>query len=288
MVNRIWHYHFGQGIVATPSDFGRMGERPTHPELLDWLASEFVANGWSVKDMHRLIMTSRTYRQASAFDATAQKADPFDKLLWRFPPQRLEGEVIRDSMLAVAGKLNAEIGGPSIFPPLPDGMPKPRGGWDATEDPAEQVRRSVYIFVRRNNRYPMMQAFDMPDTHESCARRSTTITAPQALSLLNDEQTVEWAKALAERVVARAGNDQGRQVDEAFLLTYSRRPDGFEKDTALTFFDSQRKVIAERLDAGEPISQLEKSVEGLDPAGAAALVDFCHALLNSNEFVFQN
>jgi hypothetical protein len=128
----------------------------------------------------------------------------------------------------------------------------------------------------------------MPDTHESCARRSTTITAPQALSLLNDEQTVEWAKALAERVVARAGNDQGRQVDEAFLLTYSRRPDGFEKDTALTFFDSQRKVIAERLDAGEPISQLEKSVEGLDPAGAAALVDFCHALLNSNEFVFQN
>ncbi|MCB1020931.1 MAG: DUF1549 domain-containing protein, partial [Acidobacteria bacterium] len=162
MANRIWHYHFGRGIVGTPSDFGRMGERPSHPELLDWLTSEFVSKGWSVKDMHRLIMTSRTYRQASTFNESAQAKDPFDKLLWRFPPQRLEGEVIRDSMLAVAGKLNPAVGGPSVFPPLPDGMPKPRGGWDATDDPAEQTRRSVYIFVRRNNRYPMMQAFDMP------------------------------------------------------------------------------------------------------------------------------
>ena len=288
MANRIWHYHFGQGIVGTPSDFGRMGERPTHPELLDWLTAEFVEGGWSVKNMHRLIMTSRTYQQASAFDETAQKADPFNKLLWRFPPQRLEGEVIRDSMLAVAGKLNPAVGGPSVFPPLPDGMPKPRGGWDATEDPAEQARRSVYIFVRRNNRYPMMQAFDMPDTHESCARRSTTITAPQALSLLNDEQTVDWAKALTERVLDRAGTDKGRQVDEAFLLAYSRRPDGFEKDAALTFLDSQRKVIAERLGSGEAVAQLERTVEGLGEAEAAALVDFCHALMNSNEFVFQN
>jgi hypothetical protein len=288
MANRIWHYHFGQGIVGTPSDFGRMGERPTHPELLDWLTAEFVGNGWSVKDMHRLIMTSGTYRQASAYDEAAHAKDPFDKLLWRFPPQRLEGEVIRDSMLAVAGKLSPEIGGPSVFPPLPDGMPKPRGGWDATDDPAEQARRSVYIFVRRNNRYPMMQAFDMPDTHESCARRSTTITAPQALSLLNDEQTVDWAQALAERVLERAGADKSRQVDEAFLLAYSRRPDGFEKDTALTFFDSQRKVIAERLGAGEAVAHLENTIAGLDESEAAALVDFCHALLNSNEFVFQN
>jgi hypothetical protein len=210
MTNRIWHYHFGQGIVATPSDFGRMGERPTHPELLDWLTAEFVDNGWSVKDMHRLIMTSRTYRQASSYNETAQKADPNNKLLWRFPPQRLEGEVIRDSMLAVAGKLNPQVGGPSVFPPLPEGMPTPRGGWDSSENPADQARRSVYIFVRRNTRYPMMQAFDMPDTHETCARRSTTITAPQALSLLNDEQTVDWAQALAERVIERAGADKGR------------------------------------------------------------------------------
>ena len=288
MANRIWHYHFGQGIVGTPSDFGRMGERPTHPELLDWLTTEFVDSGWSVKDMHRLIMSSKAYRQASAFDETAQKADPFNKLLWRFPPQRLEGEVIRDSMLAVAGKLNPRVGGPSVFPPLPDGMPKPRGGWDATEDPAEQARRSVYIFVRRNKRYPMMQAFDMPDTHESCARRSTTITAPQALSLLNDEQTVDWAQALAERVVARAGADKARQVDEAFLLAYSRRPDGFEKDAALTFFDMQRDVIADRLSAGEPVARLTDPADGMSESEGAALVDFCHALLNSNEFVFQN
>ncbi|MCB9385994.1 MAG: DUF1553 domain-containing protein [Bryobacterales bacterium] len=288
MANRIWHYHFGRGIVGTPSDFGRMGERPSHPELLDWLTSEFVSKGWSVKDMHRLIMTSRTYRQASTFNESAQAKDPFDKLLWRFPPQRLEGEVIRDSMLAVAGKLNPAVGGPSVFPPLPDGMPKPRGGWDATDDPAEQTRRSVYIFVRRNNRYPMMQAFDMPDTHESCARRSTTITAPQALSLLNDEQTVGWAQALAERVLERAGADKGRQVDEAFLLAYSRKPDGFEKDSALTFFDAQRKVIEQRMSAGELVAAVSSTVDGLGQAEAAALVDFCHALLNSNEFVFQN
>ena len=173
-----------------------------------------------------------------------------------------------------------------MFPPLPDGMPKPRGGWDATDDPAEQTRRSVYIFVRRNNRYPMMQAFDMPDTHETCARRSTTITAPQALSLLNDEQTVDWAGALAERVIERAGADKARQVDEAFLLAYSRRPDGFEKDAALTFFDSQRKVIAERLGAGEPVARLAETIDGLDETEAATLVDFCHALLNSNEFLY--
>lgn len=288
MANRIWHYHFGQGIVGTPSDFGRMGERPTHPELLDWLTARFIDDGWSLKSMHRLIMTSKTYQQASSRQEAAASKDPFNRLLWRFPPQRLEGEVIRDSMLAVAGKLNPEMGGPSVMPPLPIGMPEPRGGWRATLDPQEQSRRSLYIFVRRNARFPMMEAFDMPDTHESCSRRNTTTTAPQALALLNDQETIDWARGFAGRVLAEAGADRARQVDAAYLLAYNRRPDGFEKDAALTFFDKQQDVIADRIAASEPLALPEAALDGVDPAAAAALVDFCHALLNSNEFVYTN
>ncbi len=288
MVNRIWHYHFGRGIVATPSDFGRMGERPSHPELLDWLTKQFVENGWSVKRMHRLIMTSRAYQQSSEYNEQANAKDPFDKLLWRYQPQRLESESLRDSMLAVSGLLNDEVGGPSMMPPLPDGMPKPRGGWQATADLGEQHRRSIYIFVRRNARFPMMEAFDMPDTHETCARRNVTTTAPQALALLNDEQTVEWAQGFAGRVLHDAGLDRSRQVDEAFELAYSRHPDSWEKDAALTFFDSQAKLISEREAEGGKIALPKEMAEGLSEAEGAALVDFCHTLLNSNEFVYRN
>ena len=288
MANRIWHYHFGQGIVGTPSDFGRMGERPTHPELLDWLTSEFVDSGWSIKAMHRLVMTSKTYQQASTRQEQAVAKDPFNRLLWRFPPQRLEGEVIRDSMLAVSGKLNPEVGGPPVMPPLPVGMPIPRGGWEASLDPGQQSRRSLYIFVRRNARFPMMEAFDMPDTHESCARRNTTTTAPQALALLNDDQTIDWARGFAGRVLSEAGADRSKQVETAYLLAYNRRPNGFEKDAALTFFDKQRAVIAERVAAQEPLALPEAALDGIDAAEAAALVDFCHVLFNSNEFVYTN
>ena len=288
MVNRLWHYHFGQGIVRTPSDFGLMGEPPTHPELLDWLAKEFVKQGWSLKQMHRLIMTSESYAQASAFRDDAAKADPFNRLLWRFPPQRLEGEVIRDSMLAVAGRLNGQVGGPSAFPALPSGAAQPRGGWDVPERSYEQDRRSVYVFVRRNSRYPMLEAFDMPDTHESCARRSTTTTAPQALALLNSEHTLGWAHGLAGRVLDQAGADRNRQIQAGFQLAYSRTPDAWEKDTVLTFFDTQTKIIAERAAAGETLLVPEDFPETMSMEEAAAVVDFCHMLLNSNEFVYRN
>ena len=288
MVNRLWHYHFGQGIVRTPSDFGLMGERPTHPELLDYLTKEFVGNGWSLKRMHRLIMNSEAYRQASAHVAAAAQADPFNKLLWRFPPQRLEGEAVRDSMLAVAGKLNTQMGGPSIFPTLPAGAAEPRGGWHTSPSEAEQNRRSIYIFVRRNARYPMLESFDMPDTHEACARRNTTTSAPQALALLNSRHTVAWARGFAGRVVARAGADRARQVEEAYRLAYSRPPDAWERDTALTFFDKQSRIIAERAAAGETIAAPERLPAGMSREHGAALTDFCHALLNSNEFVYRN
>ncbi len=288
MVNRLWHYHFGQGIVRTPSDFGLMGERPTHPQLLDWLAGEFRRNGWSLKQMHRLMMTSRTYQQSSAFRSDAAKTDPLNRLLWRFPPMRLEGEVIRDAMLAVSGRLNHQVGGPSVYPELPPGAAPPRGGWDVPERRHEQDRRSVYVFVRRNSRYPMLESFDMPDTHESCARRSLTTTAPQALALLNSEHTLGWAQGLADKVLEEAGPDRDRQIQEGFRLAYSRQPDGWEKDTVLTFFEAQRQIIAARAEAGEQLLLPEKYPDAMSPQAAAAVVDFCHMLLNSNEFVYRN
>ena len=288
MANRLWHYHFGQGIVRTPSDFGLMGERPTHPELLDWLAVEFRRSGWSIKQMHRLIMNSQTYQQSSEFRQAASEEDPLNRLLWRFPPQRLEGEVIRDSMLAVAGRLNHQVGGPSVFPKLPMGASQPRGGWDVPESQHAQDRRSVYVFVRRNSRYPMLESFDMPDTHESCARRSLTTTAPQALALLNSEHTLGWAQGMAGRILDAAGADRDRQIREGFRLAYSRQPDGWEKDTVLTFFETQRGIIAERAAAGEPLLLPDVLPAGMSQQEAAAVVDFAHMLLNSNEFVFGN
>ncbi|MEX2263857.1 MAG: DUF1549 and DUF1553 domain-containing protein [Bryobacteraceae bacterium] len=287
MVNRLWHYHFGAGIVATPGDFGRMGQRRTHPELLDWLADEFVSNGWSLKHMHRLMVTSNAYRQSSSYRENASRLDSMNRLLWRFPPHRLEAEAIRDSALLVSGLLNPAVGGASVYPELPLGMPPPAGGWTVSRNPADQHRRSLYISVRRTASYPLMSAFDMPDTHESCARRTQTTTAPQALALLNDNQSIEWAQALAGRAIQRAGGDPAAQATEAFRLAYSRPPDAWEKDRVLTFLSRQRTLIAERQARGEPLAHPTPDGGKLDARAAAALVDLCLALLNSNEFVYR-
>ena len=195
--------------------------------------------------------------------------------------------MIRDSALSVAGILNTKTGGPSVMPELPEGMPAPRGGWKVSS-PDEQNRRSVYIFVRRNARYPMMEVFDMPDTHESCGRRNQTITAPQALSLLNGKVELDWAKSFAGRVIRDAGAEPGRQIETAYRLAYSRRPSPDEKDTVLTFFEKHRGIVEKRIGAGEQIALPEPAHARVDPARAATLVDFCHTLLNSNEFVYRN
>lgn len=287
MVNRIWHHHFGQGIVGTPSDFGLMGQRPTHPELLDYLADEFIKSGWDVKKMHKLIVTSNTYRQSATFNEESAKADSRNKLLWRFPRQRLEAEVIRDASLAVSGLLNAKVGGPSVMPELPAGMPPPRGGWKVSSA-EDQNRRSVYIFVRRNSRYPMLEVFDMPDTHESCGRRNNTITAPQALSLLNGNVVLSWAQSFAGRVLTEAGPDSKKQIERAYELAYSRKPDGTERDALETFLQKQRGIISERAQAGKKLALPPSMPESVDKVHAAALVDLCHMLLNSNEFVYRN
>jgi len=222
------------------------------------------------------------YQQASEFRKDAAEIDSANRLLWAFPRQRLESEVIRDSSLQVAGILNAKSGGPSVFPELPEGMPAPRGGWKLSSE-EERNRRSVYIFVKRNARYPMMEAFDMPDTHESCSRRDVTVTAPQALTMLNDRVSLEWSRAFAGRVLAVKD-----PVEEAYLLAYSRKPDGWEKDTVATFFHKQKSVIEARMARGEKLALPVGVAEVTDPAYAAAFVDFCQMLLNSNEFVCRN
>ena len=287
MVNRLWHHHFGVGIVATPGDFGRMGQKPTHPALLDWLSAEFVNSGWSLKHMHRLMVTSNAYRQSSARREEAAQADPLNRLLWRFRPQRLEAEAIRDSALFASGLLNPDIGGPSVAPSLPHGMPPPAGGWKVSGSPADQHRRSIYISVRRRATYPMLSAFDMPESLESCSRRQQTTTAPQALTLLNSQDSLEWAQSLAGRVLERAGADPSKQVAEAFKLVYSRQPDNWEKDRILTFLSQQKGVLEERTAKGEKLATPNRGTGDVSALDGAALVDLCLALINSNEFVYR-
>ena len=290
MVNRLWHYHFGRGIVGTPSDFGEMRDRETHRELLDWLAATFVEQGWSVKKTHRLIMLSNTYRQSSAFNAEAAKTDPDNKLLWRFRRQRLTGEEIRDAILSVSGRINWQMGGPSVFPEIPKEMDV-RGGWKRNESEDQKTRRSVYTFVRRNSRFPMFQAFDMPDTHESCSRRSVTTTAPQALNLLNDKAILISAQSFAGRVLKEAGDDVDRQIALAYRLAFARAPEADERKTAVNFLDQQSALIRSRIEAKQPVALPSNCVVApgaVAQARAAALVDFCHVLFNSNEFVYVN
>ncbi len=268
MANRIWHYHFGRGIAASPSDFGAMGDRPTNPPLLDYLAAAFVENGWSIKKMHRLIMLSRAYRESSSAQEAAAALDPDNTLYWRYPRHRAEGEVIRDAMLLASGKLNLKMGGPGVYPELPAGaVPTRYNEWKVNKDPEELNRRSVYIFVKRNMVYPMLEAFDQASSQETCPRRFQTVIPSQALTLLNDPLVRQWSRALAGRVLNDTGLSTEQQVERAFGLVVSRPPHADERQAVLAFLNQQSTEIGDR---------------------AAAFVDFCHALLNSNEFLYVN
>jgi hypothetical protein len=287
MANRIWQYHFGRGLVGTPSDFGLKGERPTHLALLDWLASEFARTGWSIKHMHRLIVTSATYRQSSDWREAATGSDADNKLYWRYPRHRLEGEVIRDCGLSVAELMDEKMYGPSVWPELPPGMAS-RGGWRTTQDESERNRRSVYVVVKRNTRYPMFETFDMPDTHEPCARRNITTSPVQALTMLNSELTLSWAEHFAGRVLKSAGVNAEKQVDGAFHIAFGRSPDAEEKRLASNFLSEHSRILQSRLDAGEKLPLPPELPPGCEKVQAAALVDFCHMLINANEFVYLN
>jgi hypothetical protein len=226
MVNRIWQHHFGRGLVPSPSEFGPRGRAPSHPELLDWLASEFIARGWSVKAMHRLILSSEAYRRSSVHPEGAAK-DPENLRLGRMNRRRLEGEVLRDSLLAISGRLDLRMGGPGVFPPIPADVLKGARGWTTNADPADHLRRSVYIFSRRNLRFPFLEVFDAPDSNLSCPERGRSTTAPQSLTLLNADEVLVAARAVAERV--------GADVDAAFRLVLGRAPGAAEAALARKF-----------------------------------------------------
>ncbi|MGV3485860.1 MAG: DUF1553 domain-containing protein [Planctomycetaceae bacterium] len=254
MVNRIWQWHFGTGLVETASDFGRSGARPTHPELLDWLAGEFIDHGWSIKHMHRLIVLSATYRQSSQHDAGAMVKDADARLLWRFPSRRLEAEAIRDSMLAVSGRLNLDCGGPGFD------LFKSRGGLSGFPPiesfGGEGLRRMIYAHKVRMEREAVFGAFDCPDAGQSMAKRRQSTTPLQALNLFNSRFTIEEAEAFAARIEANVGDDPQAQLRAAYELAFGRSPEPEDLHDALP-------VIREH-----------------------GLATVCRVIFNSNEFLF--
>ncbi len=255
MVNRLWQHHFGRGIVATPSDFGVRGQPPTHPQLLDWLATEFVARGWSVKKMHKLMLLSATYQQSTQATKATLAKDPDNAWFSRMNRQRLEAEIIRDSLLAVSGRLNKKMGGQGVFAPLPAEVKVTAKEWPTTANADEHRRRSVYLFARRNLRTPFLETFDLPDSNHSCAERQQSTTGPQALALFNSADVTAAAKAMAKRL-EKTGGTSDEQIVAAFRLAFARRPSADELDGAREFLRES------------PLDEL------------------CRALLNANEFVY--
>ena len=261
MANRIWQYHFGTGIVGTSSDFGKNGARPTHPELLDWLAVKFVEQDWSIKSMHRLIMNSATYRQSSThWSQAAADADSENTLLWRMNRRRLEAEAIRDSVLAVSGRLNAEQGGPGVYPVVPEEVAntriKARLVWEPPNG-VESLKRSIYIMQRRSLEVPMLNVMDALALNESCSRRFVSTTALQALTLMNGVLVTEESQHFAQRLAETAGPDPTDQIELAFQLAFSRPPEDEE---------------------------LRKARDYLSTGGD--LVGLARILFNTNEFVY--
>ncbi len=277
MVNRIWHHHFGRGIVATPSNFGTMGSPPTHPELLDWLATEFVRQGWSWEKMHRLIMTSQAYQMASAYPQQQNlEKDPDNRYLWRFPLRRLEAEVIRDVILSASGQWNPQAGGPPFFPAVPPSVhedAKKVGKWVLTTEEPSTWRRSVYSYWKRAMKYPMFEVFDQPDTMVTCERRNTTTVPTQALTLMNNEFVLVQSRHFADRVRQAAADDPAAQIRTAYRLALGRDPRPNELQDNAEFLSRQHQYHAGRAVAD---------------AAQEALTDLCNVILNLNEFLYIN
>ena len=242
IVNRVWQHHFGEGLVRTPSDFGVMGEKPTHPELLDWLANWFMDNGWSIKKLHRLILASNTYRMSKQWNPGYGAKDPEDRLLWRMPYQRLEVEAIRDSVLAVSGRLNPEMYGPSVFPHIPaaalEGSSDPDKIWKESDE-EQASRRTIYVFLKRSMVVPMLEVLDLCDISRTSARRLNTSVATQALTLFNGDFVNRQARYFAARLRREAGDDPSKQVDLAYRLALARPPTPRETAAMLEFLERQ-------------------------------------------------
>jgi hypothetical protein len=276
LVNRVWGWHFGEAIVRTPNDFGAQGEPPTHPKLLDWLARDLLRHGWSLKHLHRLIMLSNTYQMQSVARGRGMQIDPQNRLLWHYPRHRLEGEAIRDSMLACAGTLNPKPFGRPVVPPLSrqelTGLFDAKGKWPVTKDSHEHTRRSVYILVRRTFVYPLFAAFDPPELMTSCPRRTQTIVPTQALTLLNSPVAREQSAAFAKRLLKECGDRPDEIVARAWQLAFARPITPTEREHALAFLRKRTAALADAGTAATP--------------QADALAELCLALFNANEFVY--
>ncbi len=285
MVNRIWHYHFGQGLVRTPSDYGVRGERPTHPELLDWLAAEFVSNGWHMKPLHRLIMTSSVYRQAAINNAEQSKVDPQNAWLWRFPLKRNEAEIIRDSILSVAGTLNTQMFGPGVHPRIDPSViaTGSTSKWPVVEkEGPEQWRRSVYVFIKRSVLVPMLEGFDAPNATSTCDRRLVTTVPTQSLQLMNNVFGNEQATHMAQRVRREAGDELAAQIERAYWLAFQRPSTEEQTSGAVEFVNAETEQHLARLKEDASVYEADRAAV----ASERALADFCHVLFNANEFVY--
>ncbi|HEX4150165.1 MAG TPA: DUF1553 domain-containing protein [Pirellulales bacterium] len=257
IVNRLWQHHLGRGIVTTPSDFGLAGEKPTHPELLDYLASELVRGGWRLKAVHKLLMTSAVYMQTTDVDAARLNQDLDNRLYWHRDPQRLEAETVRDAMLAVSGLLDRTLLGPGTLAP-------------------DHRRRSIYFFVKRSQLVPMLMLFDAPDTLQDLAVRSETTIAPQALLLMNNTIVRQFAEGLAQRVIpagdaAEASGEIERSIAKAYVTALGREPTSAEFKATAGFLAAQTKAYRD---------------EQREQPAALAWGDLCQALLGMNEFIF--
>lgn len=295
IMNRLWQHHFGRGVVATPNDFGRNGQQPTHPELLDWLASEFTRKGWSLKAMHETMVLSNAYRQSSIVDEAKAKIDPENKLLWRMNRQRLDAEALRDAILAVAGDLNSEMSGPSIKVPMDPEVvdqifteAEPDNLWPVHPDPRQHARRSLYLIRKRNVRLPMLVAFDSPDMMNSCGARSVSVHALQSLTLLNSRFMLEQSQKFAERLLQESGGIERTAMSRLYELSLARKPRPAETQATRRFLSAQTILLRGRIARDEPVAQFATLPRGIDRARAAAWLDLCLATLNLNEFLYLN
>lgn len=268
IVNRVWQQHFGKGLVETPSDFGNLGEPPSHPELLDWLAARFVEDGWSLKQLHRRIMRSAAYMQATRNPAAAQAAvvDPGNRLIWSRPVRRLEAEVIRDSILSVSGELDLTAGGPSVDPKEP--------------------RRSVYTKVFRNKRDPLFDAFDAPDGYFSTSVRNVTTTPTQSLLMVNGSWILERARQFAARLHETDASSDTERIRWAYRLSFGRSPSEDEIQDALAFLSNQTRLIQPETALASGGEEPTSCPESSPSIASEAWIDFCHALFNANEFLY--
>ena len=286
IANRLWQELFGRGLVASSENLGSQGDLPTHPLLLDWLASEFVRGGWSWKRLVRTIVTSAAYRQSSELSAGLEAADPGNELLARQARLRLPAELIRDSALAVSGLLDTRIGGRSVRPPQPEGARRlgssGDGGWKVSDGP-DRYRRGMYIQYQRMSPYPLLSAFDMPDTYEAACRRGRTNTPLQALNLLNDPVFLEAARALAVRLLEDSPGGMAERLQGLFRLCLARDPEPSELEALRESWRAQREILARSPGSAQALFAI--TLPGVSQLDGAAWTALGSSLMNTDEFL---